>query len=72
MKRDGISGRVGGHVESDRLIEIRPDETAYVRVTHFPYEDHYVDYSLTDEHATFQQRESPVLRPSEATVEGRA
>lgn len=42
MKCDGMSGYVSDHVESDRLVDDRP-VGRYVRVTHFPYEDHYFD-----------------------------
>lgn len=47
MERDGISGRVSEHVKSSRIVDVQPEEFAYIRVTHRPYEDQYIDYDAT-------------------------
>lgn len=48
MLDDGRSGQVSDHVESRRLVEHRPEDTAFVRVTHFPYEARYLEFAWTD------------------------
>lgn len=42
--QDGITGHVSDHIESDRIVSIRPVDYPFVRVTHFPWKDTEVDY----------------------------
>lgn len=59
MIEDGRSGQVSDHVESQRLVERRPEETAFVRVTHFPYEDRHREsaWSVPEDEAADRSRE---------------
>lgn len=47
-QRDGVAGYVSDYIETDRVIEDRPDDAPFVRLTHFPYDEFYTDHAAIE------------------------
>ena len=49
VEKEGISGHVSDYIDSDRIVEKRPDG-AHVQVFDIPFEDRYPDCDPGEEH----------------------